>query len=153
MPRARRTESELGAFIELAVTNAFVSAAVDRELERRGITLTYVGLLRLIDVYGPITPSELERRSALPASTLRDRVAVLMRGRYVAQMRSSTDGRSRVLEITPAGRKYLTKVMPVVRELEARIDRELGGQLAKFQDMLNRIRTYVATTGGDEAQR
>ncbi len=151
MPRPRQTESELGACIELAVTNAFVSAAVDRELERRGISVTQAGLLRLIDVYGPITPSELERRSSLPPSTLRDRVAVLVRARYVVRTRSHTDGRSRVLEISPAGRKYLTKVLPVVRDLESRIDRELGGQLAKLQDMLIRIRTYVATTG--ESQR
>ncbi|MCI0687666.1 MAG: MarR family transcriptional regulator [Sporichthyaceae bacterium] len=152
MPR-RPIEPELGACTELAITNSFVSAAVDRELERRGISVTQTGLLRLIEQFGPVTPSELERRTGLAASTLRDRTAVLVAGRYVARTRSATDGRSFVLEVTESGRSYLAQVIPLVEDLEARLDRELGGQLAEFQDMLARIRAYVAPTGNNDPAR
>jgi len=148
-----QSRPELGACIELAITNATVSNAVDREVVRRGISVTQAGLLRIIDVYGPITPSELERRTALPASTLRDRVSLLVRSHYVGRTRSRTDGRSYVLDVTEIGRKYMDQVIPLVEEIETRIDRELGGRLAEFRDMMTRIRTLVAESGSDELER
>lgn len=148
-----QSQPDLGACIDLAITNAFVSDAVDREVVRRGLSVTQAGLLRIIDAYGPVTPSELERRTALPPSTLRDRVTVLVRSRYVARSRSKTDGRSFVLEVTDVGRRYLDQVMPLVAQLEARIDEELGGRLAEFRQMLTRIRTFVAASGSDELVR
>ncbi|HEX2499503.1 MAG: MarR family winged helix-turn-helix transcriptional regulator [Actinomycetes bacterium] len=150
---SEHSQPDLGACIELAITNAFVSDAVDREVVRRGLSVTQAGLLRIIDAYGPVTPSELERRTALPPSTLRDRVRVLVRGRYVARSRSSTDGRSFVLEVTETGRAYLAQVMPLVAQLETRIDEELDGRLDEFRGMLTRIRVVVAASGSDELER
>lgn len=150
---SRQIQPDLGACIELAITNGFVSDAVDREVVRRGLSVTQAGLLRIIDAYGPVTPSELERRTALPPSTLRDRVAVLVRGKYVARSRSSTDGRSFVLEVTDTGRKYLDQVIPLVEQMEARIDAELGGRLEEFRAMMTRIRVVVGASGRDELER
>lgn len=148
-----RSQPDLGACIELAITNAFVSDAVDREVVRRGLSVTQAGLLRIIDGYGPVTPSELERRTALPPSTLRDRTNLLVRSHYVARSRSSTDGRSFVLEVTDIGRKYLDQVMPLVVQLETRIDEQLGGRLEEFRQMLTTIRRFVAASGSDELER
>lgn len=144
---------ELGACIELAITNSYVSSAVDRELVRRGISVTQAGLLRIIDVYGPITPSGLERFTKLPASTLRGRIGVLVGSRYVARSRSPKDGRSFVLEVTERGRSYLAKVLPLVDELEKRLDRELGGELETLREMLARIRAHVNAPEEDSVTR
>jgi DNA-binding MarR family transcriptional regulator len=71
----------------------------------------------------------------------------------VARSRSSTDGRSFVLEVTETGRAYLAQVMPLVAQLETRIDEELDGRLDEFRGMLTRIRVVVAASGSDELER
>ena len=142
----RPQEPELGPFIQLAITNAFVSTFVDDELAKLGMSTVHIqmGLLHLIQVNAPITPTALEQISGLPASTLRDRVGSLVAQGYLRRVPSPTDGRSHSILLTEAGERFMAKVIPIIHGLEARLDDELGGQLRSLNELLLKLRELVA---------
>jgi DNA-binding MarR family transcriptional regulator len=142
-------DPELGPFIQLAITNAFVSNFVDSELAKLGMSTVHIqmGLLHLIQVNAPITPTALEEISGLAASTLRDRVGSLVALGYLRRVPSPTDGRSHSILLTEAGEQFMAKVMPIIHGLEARLDDELGGQLGSLNELLLKVRERVAPGG------
>jgi len=145
----RPQDPELGPFIQLAITNAFVSNFVDSELAKLGMSTVHIqmGLLHLIQVNAPVTPTALEQISGLAASTLRDRVGSLVALGYLRRVPSPTDGRSHSILLTDAGELFMAKVMPIIHGLEARLDDELGGQLRTLNELLLKVRELVAPAG------
>ena len=145
----RPQDPELGPFIQLAITNAFVSNFVDSELAKLGMSTVHIqmGLLHLIQVNAPITPTALEQISGLAASTLRDRVGSLVALGYLRRVPSPTDGRSHTILLTETGEQFMAKVMPIIHGLEARLDDELGGQLRTLNELLLKVRELVAPAG------
>jgi DNA-binding MarR family transcriptional regulator len=145
----RPQDPELGPFIQLAITNAFVSNFVDSELAKLGMSTVHIqmGLLHLIQVNAPVTPTALEQISGLAASTLRDRVGSLVALGYLRRVPSPTDGRSHSILLTEAGEQFMAKVMPIIHGLEARLDDELGGQLRTLNELLLKVRELVAPAG------
>ena len=145
----RPHDPELGPFIQLAITNAFVSNFVDDELAKLGMSTAHIqmGLLHLIQLNAPITPTALEQISGLPASTLRDRVGSLVALGYLRRVPSPTDGRSHSILLTDAGEQFMAKVMPVIHGLESQIDEKLGGQLRTLDQLLLEVRELVSPPG------
>jgi hypothetical protein len=122
-----RRGRKLSVLLELAVANALASQLFVRELTRRGYPFTHVGLLTLIDIYGPITPSDLELEIAIPKTTLR--------------VANPDDRRSHFIEVTPEGKQFLREMEPIVRATEQVIEAELGASLEDYRVRLERLRT------------
>ena len=107
--------------LELAVANALASQIFVRELLRAGYPFTQVGMLTLIGIHGPITPSGLEAETGIPKTTLRGR-------------------RSHFLEITPEGEAFLEEMEPIIQAAESAIEQELGVPIEDYREPLERLR-------------
>jgi DNA-binding MarR family transcriptional regulator len=126
--------------LELAVANSLASQIFVRELVRAGYPMTQVGMLTLIEIHGPITPTDLEAETGIPKTTLRGRVQGLARAGLVHRVPNEDDRRSYFLEVTPEGREFLKAMRPIVRAAEQAIEEELGVPLEDYRGPLERLR-------------
>lgn len=126
--------------LELAVANSLASQVFVRELLRAGYPPTQVGMLTLIDIHGPITPSGLEAETGIPKTTLRGRVQGLQRAGLVERVPNEEDGRSYFLDVTPQGKEFLLAMRPVLRAAEKAIEKQLGMPLENLRGPLERLR-------------
>lgn len=126
--------------LELAVANALASQIFVRELLRAGYPFTQVGMLTLIGIHGPITPSGLEAETGIPKTTLRGRLQSLVVSGYVRRQPNPDDRRSHFLEITPEGEAFLEEMEPVVAAAERAIEQELGVPIETYREPLERLR-------------
>ena len=126
--------------LELAVANSLASQVFVRELVRAGYPMTQVGMLTLIEIHGPITPTDLEAETGIPKTTLRGRVQGLYRAGLVHRVPNEDDRRSYFLEVTPEGRAFLEAMRPIVRAAEQAIEEELGVPLEDYRGPLERLR-------------
>jgi DNA-binding MarR family transcriptional regulator len=128
--------------LELAVANAFASEVFDRELVRLGLDpSTQVGVLALIHLHGPITPTELERLSAFRQTTLRERVQGLIDVGFVERRPNESDRRSHFLDTTAKGDEFLRATVPAARAAEKILSERTGLDLDDFHRRLVRLRT------------
>lgn len=126
--------------LELAVANSLASQVFVRELVRAGYPPTQVGMLTLIDIHGPITPSDLEAETGIPKTTLRGRVQGLRTRGLVERLPNENDARSHFLAVTPEGKKFLEEMRPILRAAERAIEEELGTPLQDYRGPLERLR-------------
>jgi DNA-binding MarR family transcriptional regulator len=131
---------KLSVLLELAVANALASQLFVRELTRAGYPFTHVGLLTLIDIYGPITPGDLEHETAIPKTTLRGRLQGLYRRGLLQRLPNPEDRRSHFVEVTPEGKQFLREMEPIVKATERVIEAELGMPLEDYRVRLHRLR-------------
>jgi DNA-binding MarR family transcriptional regulator len=131
---------KLSVLLELAVANALASELFVRELTRAGYPFTHVGLLTLIDIYGPITPGDLEQETAIPKTTLRGRLQGLYRRGLLHRLPNPDDRRSHFVEVTPEGKRFLREMEPIVKATERVIEAELGTPLEDYRVQLQRLR-------------
>jgi DNA-binding MarR family transcriptional regulator len=131
---------KLSVLLELAVANALASELFVRELTRAGYPFTHVGLLTLIDIYGPITPGDLEQETAIPKTTLRGRLQGLYRRGLLHRLPNPDDRRSHFVEVTPEGKQFLREMEPIVKATERVIEAELGTPLEDYRVQLQRLR-------------
>lgn len=134
------SESRRPVLLELAVANSLASQVFVRELLRAGYPFTQVGMLTLIGIHGPITPSGLEAETGIPKTTLRGRVQSLHRAGYVRRVPNTEDRRSHFLEVTPRGQAFLKEMEPIVQAAERAIESELGVPLEEYREPLERLR-------------
>ena len=132
---------KLSVLLELAVANALASQLFVRELTRRGYPFTHVGLLTLVDMYGPITPSDLELETAIPKTTLRGRLQGLYSRGLLQRVPNPDDKRSHFIEVSSEGKRFLREMEPIVRATERVIEAELGNPLEDYRVRLERLRT------------
>lgn len=126
--------------LELAVANALASQIFVRELIRAGYPFTQVGMLTLIGIHGPITPSGLEAETGIPKTTLRGRLQSLIVSGYVRRLPNPDDRRSHFLQITPEGEAFLGEMEPIVAAAEKAIEDELGVPIEDYREPLERLR-------------
>jgi DNA-binding MarR family transcriptional regulator len=136
-----RRGRQLSVLLELAVVNALASQLFVRELTRAGYPFTHVGLLTLIDIYGPITPGDLEQETAIPKTTLRGRLQGLYSRGFIQRSPNPDDKRSHFIEVTREGKQFLREMQPIVRATEKVIETELGSSLEEYRVELARLRT------------
>jgi DNA-binding MarR family transcriptional regulator len=136
-----RRRRKLSVLMELAVANALASQLFVRELTRRGYPFTHVGLLTLVDMYGPITPSDLELETAIPKTTLRGRLQGLYSRGLLQRVPNPDDKRSHFIEVSSEGKRFLREMEPIVRATERVIEAELGNPLEDYRVRLERLRT------------
>lgn len=134
------SESRRPVLLELAVANSLASQVFVRELLGAGYPPTQVGMLTLIDIHGPITPTDLEAETGLPKTTLRGRVQSLNRAGLVHRVPNEADRRSYFLEVTPEGREFLRAMRPILRAAERAIEEELGVPIEDYRGPLERLR-------------
>lgn len=133
-------ETRRPVLLELAVANSLASQVFVRELLRAGYPPTQVGMLTLIEIHGPITPTDLEAETGIPKTTLRGRFQGLIGRGLVQRIPNDEDHRSYFLDLTPEGREFLKAMRPLVRAAERAIEEELGVPIEDYRGPLERLR-------------
>lgn len=98
----------------------------DDALKPVGITSGQFSLLMSLNRPQPPNLSSVATLLAMDRTTLTANLKPLQRQRLVEMMADPTDGRARLLRLTPAGRAVLTEATPIWRHRHAEIEKELS---------------------------
>jgi DNA-binding MarR family transcriptional regulator len=105
-------------------------------VEGSGITSFDYALLGVVSLLGPLSPSELAARTAVPPTTVSRYVAGFVDRGLVSRAPNPADGRSYLVEITPAGRAAVERVLPRLRRAVQALAEQAGTPLAGIVDVL-----------------
>jgi DNA-binding MarR family transcriptional regulator len=136
----RRQQFKDNMLVELARANAFASKVFDQHLIRLNLPAIHVGMLALIHLHGPLTPTALEQISALPQTTMRDRVQGLVEAGLVERRPNESDRRSYFLDTTSAGDEFLRAAMPASRATEKALNARLERPTREYRELAVRLR-------------
>lgn len=96
-----------------------VSGSIAPAIQEVGLSEAAFELLSAIDAAGDdATQSRVAQRMGISAPTLSESVKAIVQKGLISQEPSATDGRIRILRLTPMGRKALRAVLQQVRETE-----------------------------------
>jgi DNA-binding MarR family transcriptional regulator len=104
-----------------------VSQHFDHELAQAGLKTTQYSLLSHVLKLGPLRPGELARAMTMDASTLSRNLQPLAAAGWI-EMGAGADGRSRTVQITPAGRDKRAEAQRRWRAAQEGINQALGPQ-------------------------
>jgi len=141
MPKARRAKSraDLPFPLRLAVTNAWVSQLFDEEMSKKGVAPFQAGVLMMVRMHEPVTPTGLEAVMGLAGTTLRDRVRDLTRDGLVERVPNVEDGRSYFLQTTGAGAELARTALATSRRVTALLEKDAGA-LDGLREPLDAVR-------------
>lgn len=97
----------------------------DAEIAKAGLKTTQYSLLTYVLKFGPLRPGELAQGLKLSASTLTRNLKPLVEAGWLA-VDAGTDGRSRIVSITPAGRERREQARQHWRVAQESLNRLLG---------------------------
>ena len=96
--------SEMSILFDLWMINHLLTGALDDVLvDATGLTGEDFGFYSLLRRFGPVTPTQVARWTAMPATTVSATVRRLGGRGHVEQVRNPADGRSRLIALTDAG--------------------------------------------------
>ena len=120
-----------------------VARLYDVEFAKAGLKGTQYSLLSHIVAHGPVQPNDLARRMGMDASTLTRNLRVVIASGWAAQ-RAGADERSRLIEITAAGRAKQVEAKRHWKKAQSALTDLLGveqvkGLHALIDDSLERL--------------
>lgn len=116
-----------------AITRAF-----DRKLRTHGLRATQFTLLAVLELKGEQSVGELAGFIGVERTTMTRNLALAEGRALVEARRAETDSRSRLVRITPAGRKVLHAAFESWREVQAGLTQTLGEEAAEGLRRLGR---------------
>ncbi len=112
---------------------------------RHGLTPDEFGVQSVIMAFAPITPTALAGLIGSPPTTLSAHIRRLSDRGQVQRRPNPEDGRSYLLEVTPAGRATVQAIVPGFAELLGRIEAQLDSgdeiraAMHRFEDALRAV--------------
>ena len=117
---------------------SFVNGQLVRELmarEFKGVMpQDQFAVQSVINVLGPIRPTELAARLGMPPATLSAWIARLDEAGQLRKTPNPDDGRSYLIELTDVGRKAVLAAVPAFAASLARVEEELGDDLERVEE-------------------
>jgi DNA-binding MarR family transcriptional regulator len=98
----------------------------ERELTRFGVTPPHFGLMIVLHRGEARTPLQIARHIGHHGAAITRHLEKLVRMGLVARKPDPADRRSVTLELTPKGRRLITKLIPVARKLNTSFTRRLA---------------------------
>jgi DNA-binding MarR family transcriptional regulator len=129
-----------------------VARHYDAELARAGLKTTQYSLLSYVFKLGPIRPGELARAMKMDASTLTRNLRPLVAAGWL-DLSPGSDGRSRLVKITDAGREKRSEAQRRWRVAQESINQLLGiDQVLALHALIDQSleRLSPATSGDDD---
>jgi DNA-binding MarR family transcriptional regulator len=140
-----------GAIVnELGMAFRYANAIANAELRATGVEPAEYGPLSFIGVMQPVTRTQLAEATGQPRTTVRDMLRGLIERGHVRETPNPRDGRSTLLELTPAGQAIFDRGIPAFHRALARIDAALDGRLHEREDAIRAIRTALQSAAVDE---
>jgi DNA-binding MarR family transcriptional regulator len=140
MPRRAKSRADLPFALRLAITNAWVSQLFDEEMSKKGVAPFQAGVLMMVRMHEPVTPTGLETVMGLAGTTLRDRIRELTRAGLVERVPNAEDGRSYFLQTTAAGADLARRALATTRRVTALLENQ-AGPLDGLCEPLDAVRT------------
>ncbi len=128
MPKARasRSRADLPFALRLAITNAWVSQLFDEEMAKKGVAPFQAGVLMMVRMHEPVTPTGLETVMGIAGTTLRDRIRELTRDGLVERRPNDEDRRSYFLHTTDAGAALARTAIATTRRVTQLLEQDAG---------------------------
>lgn len=102
-----------------------VSQRYDQELAKAGLKTTQYSLLSHVLKLGPIRPGDLAAAMTMDASTLTRNLKPLLAAGWL-ELAAGSDGRSRSVHITPAGRDKRAEAQTHWKAAQQQLNQQLG---------------------------
>jgi DNA-binding MarR family transcriptional regulator len=131
--------------LRIAVTNAWVSQLFDQEMAKKGVAPFQAGVLMMVRLLEPVTPTGLENEIGLAGTTLRDRIRELTKAGLLERIPNPEDRRSYFLQTTPAAGDVVRTAMATSRRLARLLEKQGAGPLESLSAALDDVR--VAANG------
>jgi DNA-binding MarR family transcriptional regulator len=139
-----------GAIVnELRLASRLAHEISVAELRAAGVDPQVYGPLSFIGVMQPVTRTKLAEATGERRTTQRDVVRLLIDRGHVREVPNPKDGRSTLLELTPAGQTIFDRGIPAFQRALRRIDEALGGRLDEHEEVVWRLRTTLEELVGD----
>jgi DNA-binding MarR family transcriptional regulator len=143
--RASTTRLDL---VDLWALGQAIDRLVQDELRRRGRSGSLLAILAAA-ARRPMTTSELSEVLGQAFMTTSDQIDRLERTGEVRRAPNPADGRSRLVEVTAAGRRRLRATGPHIRALESAIAERLEGTVAGVSAAVADLRHAIDDTASD----
>lgn len=130
-----------GAIVnELLVAARYALELANEELRATGVDPDAYGPISFVGTLQPVTRTQLAEATGQRRTTQRDWIKRLIDAGHVREVANPRDGRSTLLELTPAGQRIFDAGQPAfVRALD-RLDEALGGKLDEHEEAVWRVR-------------
>ena len=133
-----------GAIVnELWMAFKYANEMANAELRAVGVDPAEYGPLSFIGVMQPVTRTQLTAATGYPRTTVRDMLRALIERGHARELPNPRDGRSTLLELTPAGQAVFDRGIPAFQRALRRIDAALGGKLDEREDAVRSIRAAL----------
>lgn len=136
---------EPGLFLRIHILAQLVGNLLDREFRRAGVSAADFALASTLRIMQPATPTALAAQLGMAPTTLSAALRRLERRGHLRRLPNPEDGRSVLVELTPAGEGVVLAAFPPFRAARERLAGELdqtweaaGQQLASLEDALRR---------------
>jgi DNA-binding MarR family transcriptional regulator len=127
-----------------------VSRLYDAEFAAAGLKGTQFSLLSQILAHGPLSPGDLARRMGMDASTLTRNLRVVIAAGW-AEQNSGADERSRLIEITAAGRAKQVEARRYWKKAQSSLNELLGAdRVAQLHMLIDDSLARLADPGAIE---
>ncbi len=110
-----------------------VDQLITRELKAADVWTPYYALLSMIVIREPITPTALAEAMGVAPTTLSDRLAELVELGHVRRTKNPRDGRSYLIQSTPAGRRAVDRAAPITWRTQQSVVRHLNRRLPAIE--------------------
>jgi DNA-binding MarR family transcriptional regulator len=130
--------------LNLRRASRMLTAMYNEEMEESGVLITQLPLLGALRVEGSLPLTGLAAVLEMDRTTLSRNLNPIVKLGFVAERRGK-DGRSRMLEITPAGTEALNKALPLWDRAQAKVRRRLGKEGVEV--LLDKLREIGASGG------
>ena len=139
--------------LQVFIVGELSGELLGRELRVTGLSPDHFAVLSVISSIGPITPTDLSRVLGMPPTTVSTWIRRLSSRRQITRKVNPDDGRSALLEVTPAGRSAIDDAQPIFRRLLDEVEEALGARredvvdgFVELQEVLRRLSARRSTT-------
>jgi DNA-binding MarR family transcriptional regulator len=138
VPRPRRSAEGLrpGPFLNLFTASQLTNLLIQKELDAVGLRAPWLGVLHLVWLNEPLTPSRLEALSGVRPTTLRDAVDALIERGLVERKPNPSDRRSTFLNVTDEGERVSIEAMQATHNAYERLKPHLGWPVMEIDPRL-----------------
>jgi len=146
-------ERQIGAarlWLVMMKAHSSIATYVEQTIAAQNLCLSDFIVLEVLLHKGPLTMSVIAEKVSLANASMTSSIDRLEEREFVQRVESSTDRRSRIVDLTPTGRRFINGIFSQhVEDLE-RITSVLT---PSEQDTLYRLLKKVGLTAKDEVQR
>ncbi|PYT81827.1 MAG: hypothetical protein DMG40_07610 [Acidobacteria bacterium] len=119
----------------------------EREMRPLGIRVTQLTILQELSRAREMSQGKLGEILSMDSTTLTRNLKIMIRQGWVAEHRGK-DKRERLLQLSKRGYAQLARILPVWREIQARLRRRLGEQVwENLPQLTDQVTEVVAALG------